>query len=251
MGTCNLATRVNDPFAPRLAPPPPPSNSRTVSTDSVCRTSPFSRRPSIGNRVEWAEERARLQHNLMSLREALEDRERQAEADEAAMSSRLKAARDDRDRSAREKGNLREAVDSLRVELTEALALAASSSGRRDGGVSLGGNGAPGALGVTSGCVAAAGGDNDCCGGEGVVGARPDRRRGESLQERESEGGDGETEGGGGHAVPVKMQKGEAEAEGPEHRRVDVVSGGAPAAVSGARDRWLDGGFEGTIGESV
>ncbi|CAM9900942.1 unnamed protein product [Ectocarpus sp. 6 AP-2014] len=208
-------------------------------------------RPSIGNRVEWAEERARLQHNLMSLREALEDRERQAEADEAAMSSRLKAARDDRDRSAREKGNLREAVDSLRVELAEALALAASSSGRRDGGVSLGGNGAPEALGATSGSDATAGGDNDGCGGEGVGGARLDGRRWEGLQERESEGSDGETEGGGGHAVAVKVQKGEAEAEGPEHRRVGAVSGGAPAAVSGARDRWLDGGFEGTIGESL
>ncbi|CAN0536662.1 unnamed protein product, partial [Ectocarpus sp. 12 AP-2014] len=213
---------------------------------SICRTSPFSRRPSIGNRVEWAEERARLQHNLMSLREALEDRERQAEAVEAAMSSRLKAARDDRDRSAREKGNLREAVDSLRVELAEALELAASSSGRRDGGVSLGGDEA-----LTSGSVSAAGGDNDGCGGEGVGGARPDGRRGEGLQERETEGGNGETEGSGGHAVAVKMQKGEAEAEGPEHRRVDVVSGGAPATVSGAGDRWLDGGFEGNIGESL
>lgn len=188
----------------------------------------------------------------MSLREALEERERQAEADEAVMSSRLKAALDDRDRSASEKGNLREAVDSLRVELAEALVLAACSSGRRDGGVTLGGNGPPGALGVAPGSVAAAAGvDNDGCGGEGVGGARPRGRRGESLQERESEGCDGETEGGGRQAVTVEVQKGEAEAEGPEHRRVDVVNGGAPAAASGARDRWLDGGFEGTIGESV
>ncbi|CAM9716415.1 unnamed protein product [Ectocarpus sp. 4 AP-2014] len=211
----------------------------------------FTDRPSIGNRVEWAEERARLQHNLMSLREALEDRERQVEADEAAMSSRLKAARDDRDRSAREKGNLREAVDSLRMELAEALALAASYSGRSDGGVFFGGKGALGAFGVTSGSVAAAGGDNNGCGGERVGGARSDGRCEEGLQERESEGGDGETEVSGGDAVAVKVQKGAAEAEGPEHRRGDVVSGGAPATASGARDRWLDGGFEGTIGETL
>lgn len=89
----------------------------------------------MADRVEWAEERARLQHNLMSLTEALKDREARAAMDEEAAESRLQMVREDRDRFAQEAVSLREAEDSLRIELSEALSAAAASSAAKLGGV--------------------------------------------------------------------------------------------------------------------
>lgn len=245
---------------------------------------PPSSLTSAWDRAAWAEERARLHHNLLSLREALQDREAQAEADEAALSSRLKAAGDEGERSARESASLRETLDSLRVELAEALVATAAAvgPGRRDdgsvsvgrrgdggGGGSGGGDGGgdrarPASVEASSGSIAgreqegkprAEGGAGG--GGDGEVvrisGGRSEDGVEEGVEGRGSEMKDGsvrELENGGRQAATVaEERKPEAEGAGAEHRCVG--SGGDGAAATGTRDRWLDGGFEGTVGELV
>ena len=226
-----------------------------------------SDRPSAWDRVAWAEERARLHHNLLSLREALRDGEAQAEADKAALSSRLEAAQDEGERSARERASLREALDSLRVELAEALLAAAATAPRRhdDGSVSVGGGGggdgdaggahAPPAV-ETSDSIAAREeeeeephADEEAGGGGGddgeVVRAGGGRRE-EGAEESVGDRGTDTKEG----CVREPENGGQpAEVAGSAHRRIG--SSGDGAVATGARDRWLDGGFEGSVGELV
>eukprot|EP00752_Nemacystus_decipiens_P010849 g9647.t1 len=241
--------------------------------------------PSAWDRAAWAEERARLHHNLLSLGEALRDREAQAEADEAALSARLKAAQGKVEQSTRERASLREALDSLRVELAEALVAAAAAAAAAAG---------PGSL--EDGSVAGAGFEGE---GEGEGGAHalpalepsgsvatgekeeePPRAEGAAIgggggddgevvptgggvREEGAEGGLGERgpdakeghvrgqENGGRPpaaataAATEEERKPEAEGAGVEHRRVG--SGGDRAAAAETRDRWLDGGFEGSV----
>lgn len=231
-------------------------------------TAPFIHcSPPVGDRVEWAEERACLNHNLVSLRQALQDREAQAEADEAATSSRLKASQNDFDRSARERVSLAKAIDSLRVELAEALLLAAAT---RRGSVSGGRDEVRERhqvrerQAVSGSVMVSRDGDvpveEDGVGGHDEVG-RPDggARRGEpartGAQEPEPEPDTGEeSEQGadvcGRSEVTAEGQGEEAAQAGSDHRVVSTGGGGAAAVVMRTRDRWLDGGFEGAIGES-
>lgn len=97
---------------------------------------PMSCRRCTNDSVKWAEERARLQHNLLSLTEALRDREARAEVDEKAAALLLTTARDDRDRFKSETVSLRSAADSLRVELAQVLRAEATNERKRtiDGG---------------------------------------------------------------------------------------------------------------------
>ena len=224
---------------------------------------------SVRDRTRWAEEQARLHHNLLSLREALRDREAQAEADEVATSSRLKAARDDGNRSAREAASLREMVDSLRVELAEALVSASAASaavaGRR---VDVSGGGGEQA-GLTS-VVASAGGEvlsaKEDYERVRVDGARSEQGAGEGAQARDpaTREGDGEGSDDDGERSVVTLGEtgGKAEDEGYRRRHSYTSGGGGgggggtggdgsngAAAATGARDRWPDEGFEGTIGE--
>eukprot|EP00903_Cladosiphon_okamuranus_P014723 g13643.t1 len=231
---------------------------------------PPSPPPSVWDRAAWAEERARLHHNLLSLREALQDREVQAEADEAALSSRLEAAQDEGERSARESASLRETVDSLRVELAEALVAAATAVGpgrHEDGGASVGwgegeggqharpasGEASSGSIagskegeeprreeetggGGNGGVVPMGGGRSEDGVEKGVEETGPETK-GSSVREPEN--------GGRLAATVAEERKREAEGAGGKHRRVG--SSGDGALATGTRDRWLDGGFEGSV----
>lgn len=79
----------------------------------------------IAEKLEWVEERARLQHNLQSLQTLLEEREARAIAEENASAYHLKTAREEGDRFKREAISLRETADSLNAELAEALSAVA------------------------------------------------------------------------------------------------------------------------------
>lgn len=231
-------------------------------------------RPSVGDKVQWAEERARLNHNLLSLRQALQDREIQAEADEAATSSRLKASQDDNDRSARERVSLRETVHSLRVELAEALLLAAAA--KREGSVSVGTDGVrerdDAQDGKASSCSSVVSRDGDAPVEEvGVGGVDEGRLDGGACGEESPrtgaqepgpelepelapDTGEGSRQGadnGGRSAVTGEGRGGEAAQVGPDHRVVGSIGRDAAAAGSRTRDRWLDGDFEGTIGDNL
>lgn len=79
--------------------------------------------------MHWVEERARLQHNLLSLQKLLEEREERAAADESAAASLLEKTRNDRDRFKNGTVSLQNAAESLRVELAEALSSLAETHG--------------------------------------------------------------------------------------------------------------------------
>lgn len=72
-------------------------------------------------KVQWTEERARLQHNLLSLQKLLEQREARAATEESAVASLLEKTRNDRDRFKNETVSLQHSAESLRVELAHAL----------------------------------------------------------------------------------------------------------------------------------
>lgn len=75
----------------------------------------------MAEKLQWAEERARLQHNLLSLQEVLEEQAATATTEESTTAALLEQARSDRDRFKREAISLQNAVESLRLELAEAL----------------------------------------------------------------------------------------------------------------------------------
>ncbi|CAM9700671.1 unnamed protein product [Scytosiphon promiscuus] len=234
---------------------------------------------SLEDRISWAEERARLHHNLLSLRQALRDREGQADTEKAALSLRLKAAQDDRDRASRDRVSLREEADTLRVELAEALVLAAGKVGS-EGGVPVGEDGVRGARAlalreaaaagdeVADGSVAEGGavgvGDEDgeqsekIGGALGVEGAeedteRPPKKEAEpatgKVDARDKHSG-AQDDGGENSKATVEGRTEKADKDCGK-RRSDLDGGGGgndtTAAAAGVRGGWPDSMFEGTI----
>lgn len=204
------------------------------------------------------------------------------------MSSRLKAAQDDRDRASRDRASLRDMMDALRVELAEALVLAAGKTINGDeGGVFVGGDWgvrtvAPREGKVTGGSVAEGGaegameavgagygdegsvevGDPGAGSAEGIgkkleisseKGAEPDTEKRGDAQRDDGLGGGG---GGGSSAVAaaaavvVEGRREEAENICGDSGVDGGGGGGGDAAAARLRGRWPDDGFEGTIGES-
>lgn len=223
----------------------------------------------LADKVAWPEERARLHHNLLSLKIALEDRETRAVKENEASSTLLKTARDDCDRLARDAASLRQAADSFRVELAETLTAAAKS----ERGSDAGGTADPAEVLGSHGSVSG-GAEGDMrergvgSAADGVAGERGTQPDCVSLKEEVStvEGsgtvGHGQKKGGIQEAgaegnnvvrgaadrdrrVASEMgQPGERNA-GSENRCVDFGCGGSAAS---AGDRWLDAGNEGSLG---
>lgn len=218
----------------------------------------------IADRVRWAEERARLQHNLISLKEALEDLETRATANKAAASVRLQDSRDDRDRFSREASFLRDAVDSLRVELAEALAVAAQTNS--DGSLSGKGCQAEAFSSLESAAAAESEGPPETS-GDGVGDAQSagqsdgpghpdevDAKEREACEAEDVRPRAAETEIGEENAAERKRPEAEL-VEGSSAKadaRLDIRAGkarGDTAADVPGRDRWPDDGYDGSIGK--
>lgn len=223
----------------------------------------------LADKVAWPEERARLHHNLLSLKQALEDRETRAVKENAASSTLLKTARDDCDRIARDAASLRQAADCFRVELAEALTAAAKSergsdaggtadraevlgshgsvsgaaeADEREKGVGSAADGVAGERGTQPDCVSLKA-EVSAAEGSGTVGL--EQKKG-GVQEAGAEG-DNVVRGAADRderVAPEKGQPGERNA-GSENRCVDFGCGGSAAS---AGDGWLEGGNEGSLG---